>query len=293
MPRPLLCSLLGLVIAAAAGCGSEPPAGAAPAEPTTPAPGNPTAFAPAACGTLTGLVTWVGPVPDVAPAAHIIPRTNGTGYDTRLIVPANAPRIDRFTRGLAGAVVFLREVETARARPWDLPPVSVEFRDSQIAVIQSDRTGRTGFVRRGNDKKNEVTMQSTEPVFHVLRGRGAAFFALPFPEPDMPLARTFDACGRVELSSAAGFYWQSAELFVCDHPYYALTDADGRFHFTQVPAGQYDLVAWHPNWVVARTERNPESGLPSRLHYAPPLGSSRPVGVSAGRTTLANLTLPK
>ena len=138
-----------------------------------------------------------------------------------------------------------------------------------------------------------MTMQSAEPVFHVLRGRGAAFFALPFPEPDMPLARTFDACGRVALSSAAGFYWQSAELFVCDHPYYALTDADGRFHFTQVPAGPYDLVAWHPNWVVARTERNPESGLPSRLHYAPPLESSRPVGVSAGRTTLANLTLPQ
>ncbi len=287
MPRPLLCSLFSLMTVAGAGCGSEPPAAAKPAE--APTNVNATAFVPAACGTITGLVTWVGPVPDVTPVAHIIPRTNGDGYDTRLIVPANAPRIDRFTRGLAGAVVFLREVETARARPWDLPPVSVEFRDSQIAVIHGDRTGRTGFVRRGGS----VTMQSTEPVFHVLRGRGAAFFALPFPEPDMPLARTFDACGRVALSSAAGFYWQSAELFVCDHPYYALTDADGRFHFTQVPAGQYDLVAWHPNWVVARTERNPESGLPSRLHYAPPLESSRPVGVSAGQTTLANLTLPQ
>ena len=287
MPRPLLCSLLGLVIAAAAGCGSEPPAGAKPAEPA--APVNPTAFAPAACGTLTGLVTWVGPVPDVTPVAHISPRADGAGYDTRLIVPANAPRIDRFTRGLAGAVVFLREVETARARPWDLPPVSVEFRDSQIAVIQGDRTGRTGFVRRGGS----VSMQSAEPVFHVLRGRGAAFFALPFPEPDMPLARTFDACGRVALSSAAGFYWQSAELFVCDHPYYALTDADGRFHFTQVPAGQYDLVAWHPNWVTTASERSPETGLVTRHVYAPPLEGSRPVVVVAGDVRLATLTLPK
>ena len=104
MPRPLLCSLLGLVIAAAAGCGSEPPAGAKAAEPA--APVNAIAFAPAACGTLTGLVTWVGPVPDVTPAAHIIPRTNGAGYDTRLIVPANAPRIDGPTRGLSGAAVF-------------------------------------------------------------------------------------------------------------------------------------------------------------------------------------------
>ena len=227
---------------------------------------------PSACGTLTGLVTWVGPLPEVPPVTHITPRADGSGYDTRTVVQANAPRIDRFTRGLAGAVVFLREVETARAKPWDHPPVKVEFRESQLAVIQGDRTGRTGLVPRCG----KVEMQSAEPVFHVLRGRGAAFFALAFPEPDKILAREFGTCGRIDLSSAAGFYWQSAELFVCDHPYYALTDADGRFHFKQVPAGQYDLVAWHPNWVVARVERNPESGQPSHTHYAAPLEKRAP-----------------
>jgi hypothetical protein len=170
-----------------------------------------------------------------------------------------------------------------------LPAVTVEFRDSQIGVKQGLRTARTGFVRRGA----EVTFLSAEPVFHVLRGRGAAFFALPFPEPNQPLTRTFDTCGRVDLTSAVGLYWQSAELFVCDHPYYTISDSEGRFEFTQVPTGMYNLIAWHPNWVVERTERNPESGQPSRLHYAPPLESSRPVGVVPGRFTLANLTLPK
>ena len=43
--------------------------------------------------------------------------------------------------------------------------------------------------------------------------------------------------GRFELTSAAGYYWQSADLFVCDHPYYAVSDGTGRFQFTQVPAG--------------------------------------------------------
>jgi hypothetical protein len=136
-------------------------------------------------------------------------------------------------------------------------------------------------------------MRSAESEFHVLRGRGAAFFAIPFPDPNQERVRQFDTCGRVELTSAAGYYWQAADLFVCDHPYYAVTDTDGRFRFPQVPAGQYDLVAWHPLWVAARTERSPESGQPSRLHYLPPLESSRPVSVSPGRPTLANLTLPK
>lgn len=290
MSRPLLY-LVFLIAGATAGCGSEPSAGAGSAQPT-PAPGAPAAFNPSECGTITGLVTWIGPVPEVVPLTHVVPRADGTGSDVRTVTPPNAPRVDRFTRGLGGAVVFLREVDPARAKPWDstiLPPVTVEFRDSQITVRQGARTARTGFVRRGD----EVTFQSTEAEFHVLRGRGAAFFALPFPEPHQPLSRTFDTCGRVELTSAAGLYWQSAELFVCDHPYYTVSGADGRFEFTQVPAGHYDLVAWHPSWVVARIERNPESGQPSRLYYAPPLESSRPVGVVPGRFTLANLTLPK
>jgi hypothetical protein len=60
-----------------------------------------------------------------------------------------------------------------------------------------------------------------------------------------------------------------------------------------VPAGQYDLVAWHPNWNIVRTERNPETARPSRLIFAPPLESSRPVFVTRSRTILANITFPQ
>jgi len=184
--------------------------------------------------------------------------------------------------------VFLRQVDPTKAKPWDLPPVVVEFHDAQLLVLQGERTGRCGFIRTGEP----VTMQSTESYLHILRGRGAAFFACALPEPRHPLTRTFDSCGRIDLTSADGGYWQSAELFVCDHPYYTLSDTEGRFRFTDVPVGQYDLVVWHPNWTVARMERNPESGLPWRVIYAPSLERSRPVVVSRGQVTLANFTFP-
>lgn len=282
-------TLLMLVVIAltCAGCGAEPPAAArAPEQP--PPVESPALFDVTDCGTITGLIAWNGPVPDVKPATRAVPRADGTGHDNLPVALANAPRIDTFTRGMAGAVVYLREVNPSRARQWDLPPVEVAFENDQLLVKQGDRVGRTGFVRRGE----AVSFRSREARFHSLRARGAAFFALPFPDPDAPLARTFDTCGRVELTSAAGSYWQAADLFVCDHPYYTVTDADGRYRFTHVPAGNYDLVAWHPNWEYTGTERSPETTLPVRLLFKPPLQSSRRALVERGRTTLATLSLP-
>ena len=286
MPRPLFCLIAVVSLCAAGGCGSDPPTTSTPTAPQ--GQNGSTAFDPTACGTITGAVTWIGPLPEIIRLSHSVPHADGKSYETRPVTLANAPHIEWATRGVGDAVVFLRGVDPTRARPWDLPSVSVEFRDSQIMVRQGKQLGRAGFVRKGA----EVEMRSAEKEFQVLRGRGAAFFAVAFPDPDKPVKRTFDTCGRVELSSAAGLYWQAADLFVCDHPYYALTTPDGGFCFDRVPAGTYDLVVWHPSWIVTRADRNPESGVLNRLYYSPPLELSRSVTVSPGRTTLANLTLP-
>jgi len=279
--------LFVLLALACAGCGGAPPAAARAPEPAT-AADPPSTFDVDNTGTVTGLIAWTGPIPTVPPARMSRPRANGAGFETTPVPLGNAPQIDPFTRGMSGAVVYLRGINATQARPWDHLPVEVAFEGDQLVVKQGDRTGRTGFVKRGAP----VSCVSRDPRYHSLRARGAAFFALAFPAIDTPRARTFDTCGRVELSDAAGFHWQAADLFVCDHPYYAVTDAAGRYRFTHVPVGQYELVAWHPNWEVKRTELNPESTLPWRLVYGPPLEHARPVTVERQRTSLATISLP-
>ncbi|MBI2807584.1 MAG: hypothetical protein HYX68_21595 [Planctomycetes bacterium] len=40
--------------------------------------------------------------------------------------------------------------------------------------------------------------------------------------------------------------WMSAQLFVFNHPYYAITDANGNFTIPEVPAGaEIHIMAWH------------------------------------------------
>ena len=40
-----------------------------------------------------------------------------------------------------------------------------------------------------------------------------------------------------------------------DHPYFAVTDADGKFVISGVPAGKYSLVAWHEGYKIIREEK--------------------------------------
>jgi hypothetical protein len=201
----------------------------------------------------------------------------------------NRPRVEPTSRAVAGAVVFLRGVDVGVAKPWDLPPVRVELRDRQIVVRQGDSPpGRCGFVRRGD----RVELVSVEPVYHILRGRGAAFFSLTFPDAHQPLTHTLDRVGRVELSSGSGFYWARADLFVDDHPYYAITGPDGRFTLDQVPAGAVEVVVWLPGWSVGRQERDPESGLVLRQTYTPPTESSMKLHVTSGSVASAEMTIP-
>jgi hypothetical protein len=62
---------------------------------------------------------------------------------------------------------------------------------------------------------------------------------------------------------------------IFDHPYFAVTDEDGKFEIKNAPAGACQLLIWH------------ESG------YGPGKRSGTPVTIQAGQTTdLGDIKLP-
>ncbi len=280
--RQLLPVLAVLVV----GCSSPSPAG--DPEPTAPEPAPGSAFAPTKTGTIAGHVTWSGPIPQPPGFLYALVRPDGLGLAYHTAKNPNRPRIDAKTHAVAGAVVFLRGVEPAAAKPWDLPPVRVEVGNGRIGVIQGERRGRVGFVKRGD----AVAMTSTEPAFHILRGRGDDFFSLTLPEPERPHSRTLTKPGRVELSSGTGQYWARADLFVADHPYFTLTDAQGRFTLKDVPTGAAEVVVWLPGWDSARQERDPDRTAIVRMSYTPPVERSVRLTLDAGQTAERDFTLP-
>jgi len=275
-----------LCLLAVLGCGS--------ARPELPANSGPAAaaceFDPATAVTLRGRVTWEGDIPSVPPfkvGSYSVPGDIVRQSLTR--ENPNTPAIDRRTRAVANAVVFLRGVDPRKAKPWKHPPVRVEQAGLRLRVRQGDVDSHCGFVRRGD----AVEMVSREAVFHSLHAGGAAFFTLPFPDPDQPLSRTLNKKGIVELSSAAGYYWMRAYLFVGDHPYYARTDARGRFALEQVPPGRYEVICWMPSWREARHDLDPETAVVSRVVFGPPAEPAQTITLGQGEAPVVRFVLSK
>jgi hypothetical protein len=244
-------------------------------------------FDAATAGAIAGRVTWAGARPSVPPYSAPVSPLSELPPGPRLDWPnPHAPKIDPANRGIAGAVVFLRRVDAARARPWDHAPVRIVVQDCQYHIFQDACDAATGFVHTGD----AVVVVSEEDRFHAVQARGAAFFTLTLPDRGRPHARVLPHSGIVELSSNAGQFWMRGHLFVSDHPYFCRTAADGRFALEQVPPDSYELACWLPDWHEASHERDGETTFISRLTFRPAVVKLRDITIGPGERKTTDFT---
>jgi hypothetical protein len=102
--------------------------------------------------------------------------------------------------------------------------------------------------------------------------------AQPIKGQCTPIKPTMLKCpGLMFQTCDAGHPWMSAYVIVAEHPYYALTDANGKFVLTNVPPGSYQLRMWHEGVIIARTEL--EHGLPKKFYFEDPYEVRKEVAV--------------
>mgnify|MGYP001561572275 CR=1 FL=1 len=186
-------------------------------------------------GTITGSVTLTG-TPPPQPAHAVTDRTQvpacGTTVENDEVVTGTGGR-------LANAVVWIDAIERgAPARRADI-----------VLAQQGCR-----FVPRiqATTRNSRVTVTSGDPALHNVHaklGRRTAF-NLAMPTKGVRINRTLNQPGVIELNCDAGHTWMHAFIHVFDHPYYAVTGADGTFTIPNVPPGQHTVKIWHERYGI-------------------------------------------
>jgi len=123
---------------------------------------------------------------------------------------------------------------------------------------------------------------------------GASDYNLPFTFQGQVMTRTMEREGMVALRCNAGHVWMNGEMIVARHPYYTVTDQNGNFELTKVPAGEYEIVAWHEGWRVVGESALYDVMTQLRVKrpvFADPVTWSKHVSVPAHDTVEVNFTL--
>jgi len=235
----------------------------------------------AQAGTISGMVKWSGPLPRI-PAFPIDkdpqvcdPDSHKTRDLDRLIVgPQN---------GVANTVVFLKDISHGKA--MDIP----EARRSLDQKLCRYEPHILLVAENG-----PLQLKSSDAVLHTVHMDGAASYNLPFPFTNRPVARTMPAAGLVNVRCNGGHSWMNAEILVVRHPYYAVTDENGKFELTNVPPGQYQIVAWHEGWKLDREEAAFDVLTQRKIRrpvFSDPKTWEKQVTVSPDQTAVVNFVL--
>jgi hypothetical protein len=232
-------------------------------------------------GTISGTVRWSGPVPravgfPVTKDPQICdPDSKKTTDLERLIVGPEG--------GVANTVVYLKNITSGKA--LELP--------EQRRHLDQKRCHYVPHILLVAQNAS-LEMVSSDATLHTIHMDGAATFNLPFPFQGRVTARNMPSPGLVHLRCNGGHVWMNAEMMVVTHPYYAVTDESGRFEFTDVPAGSYEIVAWHEGWDLlgkqhaydVLTERSVERPL-----FSEPRTWEKSVSVSANQASTVNFVI--
>ena len=212
-------------------------------------------------GTITGVVTLKGGKP--IPRGFNLVTFPDPIYCGRISNGHGFRLLKEFEIGddasLKDVVVVLLGVQ--KGKPFTFSTPHIEARDCRFTPFVT--------VVRDHDKVEVVNM---DPVMHDIQAYETSelgprvLFNVPLPMnsshpqtagmdaeyhkhmPGMPMTQTINLTkSRRIFVMQCGFHaYMESWGFAVDNPYYAKTDASGKFTIGDVPPGTYKILAWHP-----------------------------------------------
>lgn len=213
------------------GCGGGQQSGGSQSEGGTPPPAP--AAAPAGSGTVTGSIKFTGTAPtnppiDMSEEAACKDKHQGGVTDPQVVV----------TNGnLANVFVYVKS---------GLPATATFTAPSAAVVIDQDGCLYHPRVL-GIMVGQPLEIRNSDPVLHNIKAVPTANrgFNISQPTEGMKTTRTFNTPEVMVPLECNVHGWMNAWVGVMSHPYFAVSGEDGSFTITGLPAGTYEIEAWH------------------------------------------------
>ena len=138
--------------------------------------------------------------------------------------------------GLANAFVYVKD---------GLPPGFYPVPTTPVVMDQQ----KCRYVPRvaGVQVGQALLIRNSDPLLHNVRSEGIVNqpFDVGTPVQGVEISRTF-ATREVMVPFKCNVHaWMQAWVGVLEHPYFAVTDANGRFNIPNLPPGTYTVEIWH------------------------------------------------
>ena len=178
-------------------------------------------------GSISGTITFAGAAPEIKPVevtkdTKVCAQTQK--YDESLVVGEN--------KGIKNAVVSISNISNGKdfgeAMVLDqkecvyTPHIVLTPAGSELEILNND-----GILH------NIHTYSEANPAFNQAQPKFKKKLKKKFDQPEVV---------RVECDAHG---WMKGWIVVMDHPYYAVTDGEGKFSLSDVPAGEYEVKIWH------------------------------------------------
>ncbi len=178
-------------------------------------------------GVLAGVVRFTGKVPEPA----VVTVTDGSTIKHSDLV------VDSKTKGLRDVMVLLEDApvqpKLKEAGPVVMDQVEWVFKPRVVAV----RHGQAVSFDNNDGVNHSVMASSTvkENEFNI------------FVAPGRPLQHVFEPQKPPVKIGCSLHPWMRAWVYVVRHPWFAVSDGQGRFRIENIPPGKYQLLLVHPD----------------------------------------------